>query len=115
MLIQALGELGYDRSAKTLSRESGFEVETLSVSSFRKAVTDGRWEDAELLLFGESGFGGVVGGTDREERIGILKSKHAWTGRGLTLVDGANKNEMVFWMRQQKYLELLELRDGEYG
>ena len=104
ILIQSLTDLGYHQSARTLSKESGFELEGPEVAAFRHAVLDGEWADAERLLFGHTDSTGGVSlqGTGK----GI-----DWNMRGLTLAEGADKNEMLFWLRQQKYLELLEVGD----
>jgi WD repeat-containing protein 26 len=109
VLIQGLSGLGYHTTARALSRESGYELEGPTVAAFRSAVLEGEWTEAEALLFGDPiDPGGEVGG------IGLGKGVESKTNkgiRGLTLVDGANRKEMLFWMRQQKYLELLENRD----
>ncbi|RKF56573.1 WD repeat-containing protein 26 [Golovinomyces cichoracearum] len=90
ILIQALAELGYEKSALLLSQESGFELESPTVAEFRNAVMHGEWSHAEELLFG--------GSPDQ-------------SALGLNLQDGADMSGMRFWLRQQKYLELLEKRD----
>jgi hypothetical protein len=95
ILIQALTDLGYGTAASSLSQESGFELESAPVASFRNAVLQGEWSQAEDLLFGASTDEGGV-------RI---------NGNGLVLQDGVDKNVMRFWLRQQKFLELLEKRD----
>jgi WD repeat-containing protein 26 len=97
ILIQALSGLGYTSAAGTLSLESGYELESPSVAAFRSAVLQGDWAEAEELLFGSAGpptEGGVT-----------------TTGVGLELAPGADKDVMRFWLRQQKFLELLEERD----
>jgi hypothetical protein len=121
ILIQSLTDLGYHGAAGALSQESGFEVEGPTVAAFRSAVLEGEWAEAEALLFGNHSYdsgGGVglrVGGAGYGKSRGKAPrswspSRHTHTG-GLTLAEGANENEMKFWMRQQKYLELLETRD----
>jgi len=104
ILIQSLTDLGYHQSARTLSKESGFELEGPEVAAFRHAVLNGEWADAEALLFGNTD---SVGGVPLQ---GTGKGVE-WGMRGLTLSDEADKNEMLFWLRQQKYLELLERKD----
>jgi hypothetical protein len=97
ILIQALTDLGYNGAAAGLSQESGYELESPIVAAFRNAVLQGEWAEAEELLFdGSIGEGGV-----------------SITGNssGLMLQDGVDKNVMRFWLRQQKFLELLEQRD----
>ncbi|KAI9822531.1 MAG: hypothetical protein M1827_000250 [Pycnora praestabilis] len=103
ILIQSLSDLGYNGAAAALCRESGYELESPSVAAFRNAVLQGEWAEAEALLFGtfsSTGGGGVI--------IGNGISEH---GAGLVLAEGADKHEMLFWMREQKFLELLEGRD----
>lgn len=87
LLIQSLSDLGYQSTARQLSQESGFELEVPNVAAFRTAVQSGHWSDAEALLFSHG------------------------SHEGLPLCEGAKRDDMVFLIRQQKYLELLELRD----
>jgi hypothetical protein len=117
ILIQSLTDLGYQTSARALSRESGFDLEGPTVAAFRSAVLQGEWAEAEALLFGTDSYdsGGGVGINDRGEKSIDTTGRDSWrfqgyTG-GLTLAEGANKNEMLFWLRQQKYLEYLEKKD----
>ncbi|KFY48133.1 hypothetical protein V495_01585 [Pseudogymnoascus sp. VKM F-4514 (FW-929)] len=98
LLIQALSDLGYSSSADALVQESGYDLESPTVAAFRNAVLQGEWADAELLLFGDR---------DGSEDEGTGKNN----GQGLVLAEGAQKNDMRFWLRQQKFLELLEARD----
>jgi WD repeat-containing protein 26 len=116
VLIQSLTDLGYHSSARALSKESGFELEGPTVAAFRNAVLQGEWPEAEALLFGNGSYdsGGGVGindgggkGVDRS----YLDSWNYQGYSGLKLAEGANKNEMLFWLRQQKYLELLEKKE----
>lgn len=119
ILIQSLTDLGYHGAASSLSRESGYELENPSVAAFRDAILSGEWTEAEALLFGssheptqEDGEGGVTlkNHGDKQNR---------WSGgsttrgsqQGLPLSESANKKEMLFEIRQQKYLEFLEQRD----
>lgn len=95
ILIQALTDLGYNGAAAGLSQESGYDLESPVVAAFRNAVLQGEWNEAEELLFG---------GSIEEGGVSI-------NGNGLALQDYADKNVMKFWMRQQKFLELLEQRD----
>lgn len=97
ILIQALSDLGYSTAAGTLSHESGYELESSYVASFRNAVLQGEWSHAEELLFGSS-----VASSEGGVSIG---------GSGLVLSDDADRDVMRFWLRQQKFLELLEARD----
>ncbi|ESZ98592.1 WD domain protein [Sclerotinia borealis F-4128] len=95
ILIQALTDLGYNGAAGTLSQESGYDLESPTVAAFRNAVLQGEWTEAEELLFG---------GSTEKIAVNIY-------GNGLALRDGVDKNFMRFWMRQQKFLELLEQKD----
>lgn len=96
ILIQALTDLGYQSAAVSLVDESGYDLESPAVASFRNAVLQGQWNEAERLLFGASIQEGGV-------------SLHG--GRGLALREGVDEDVMRFWLRQQKFLELLEQRE----
>jgi hypothetical protein len=106
ILIQSLNDLGYTTSANALSLESGFELEIDSVAHFRNAMLAGKWDDAEFLLFGD--LFRDSGGTTTTNGSAQTKPRKA---RGLGLVPGVDEREMLFWIRQQKYLELLEKGD----
>lgn len=95
ILIQTLSDMGYNSAAESVSRDSGYELESHTVASFRSAVINGRWDEAEKLLFGASTAGD---GSDR-------------TGNGLVLSEEADRDGMRFHIRQQKFLELLEERN----
>lgn len=97
LLIQTLEDLGYNDAAGTLSTESGCDLEDPSVAALRNAVLQGQWLEAESLLLGGSGH------TD-EGGVSIYP-------KGLELAEGCEKNVLRFWLRQQKFLELLEARD----
>ncbi|KAI0011138.1 WD40 repeat-like protein [Xylariaceae sp. FL0662B] len=92
ILIQALSDMGYHSAAQSLSNDSGFELESPIVADFKSAVLDGVWSEAEKLLFG---------GTASSDRA-------IEDGNGLILANGADRNMMRLWIRQQKFLELLE-------
>lgn len=96
ILIQSLYELGYNGAASLLGKESGYQLESPAVATFRSAVLEGRWTEAEQILV--QSFYPDDGGksTNREK---------------LLLADDADKCEMLFYLRQQKFLELLESRD----
>ena len=99
LLIQALDDLGYDEAAEALSQESGFQVESPAVAAFRHAILEGKWSEAELLLFGrrsEADEGGV--------RISNGDSHYH---SGLKLIEQADLHRMKFLIREQKYVELL--------
>jgi hypothetical protein len=102
LLIQALTDLGYHESADKLVQESGFELESPTVAAFRHSVLDGEWREAEYLLFG----------TSHQDEGGVsLINGHSNPLGGLVLAEGVDKNELLFKLRRQKYLELLEARD----
>lgn len=115
ILIQSLTDLGYHDAAGALCKESGRQLEGPTVASFRRSVLHGDWDLAEELLFGTvvHDNGGGVGLDDSYGKSWGKTRSRADSQRsgGLTLAEGANSNEMLFWMKQQKYLELLERRD----
>ncbi|KAJ5536052.1 hypothetical protein N7513_009238 [Penicillium frequentans] len=98
ILIQSLYELGYSGSASALTAESGHQLETAGVATFRSAVLGGRWSEAERILIQSFRNSGKNGQESASEET-------------LLLAEDANKNEMLFYLRQQKFLELLEARD----
>ncbi|KAF2021181.1 glycoside hydrolase family 1 protein [Aaosphaeria arxii CBS 175.79] len=118
ILIQSLTDLGYSDAAGALCKESGYQLEGPTVASFRSAVLKGDWAVAEELLFGTSTYdhGGGIG-LDGTGPYGKSWSKSASSSSkirrtgGLSLAEGANREELLFWMKQQKYLELLERRE----
>lgn len=93
ILIQALSDMGYHSAAESVSRDSGYELESPTVAAFRTAVLDGSWARAEELL------------------EGAVPSVSQRPGNGLVLAAGADRNIMRVWLRQQKFLELLERRE----
>lgn len=99
ILIQGLKDLGYTKSAQNLSQESGFELESAAVSNFRNAVLEGQWSEAEAIL--------VRSHIDGSFSIDTGNSQ----SDGLILAEGAEKGQMLFWLRKQKFLELLEQRE----
>jgi hypothetical protein len=99
ILIQSLYELGYTGSASLLSSESGYELETSGVATFRGAVLSGKWAEAEKILI--QSFQDAVSQPDRKPP----------PEETLVLTEEADRNEMLFYLRQQKFLELLEARD----
>ncbi|PHH86869.1 hypothetical protein CDD83_9643 [Cordyceps sp. RAO-2017] len=94
ILIQALSDMGYQAAAESVSRDSGFDLESPTVAAFRAAVLDGSWAEAEKLLAGAS-----------------MSEGRRGSGNGLVLAAGSDRNVMKFRLRQQKFLELLEHRD----
>ncbi|KAK7402842.1 hypothetical protein QQX98_011402 [Neonectria punicea] len=96
LLIQALSDMGYQTAAENVSQESGFELESPTVAGFRSAVLSGSWAVAEQLLSGAA-------------------HEEGGQGNGLVLAAGADRDLMRFWLRQQKFLELLEQRDTAHA
>ena len=114
ILIQSLTDLGYHGAAGALCKESGFQLEGPTVASFRSSVLNGDWIEAEELLFGTNTYDGGGVGLDASYRKSWAKSRsrpNSQHSGGLTLAEDANRDEMLFWMKQQKYLELLERRE----
>ncbi|KAK3351680.1 WD40 repeat-like protein [Neurospora tetraspora] len=95
LVIQAMTEMGYNDAADKLSQDSGYRLENPTVAAFRAAVLDGDWGKAEELLNNAH----VAGIADPGLRDGLI------------LAPGADRNMMKLWLRQQKYLELLERRE----
>jgi WD repeat-containing protein 26 len=98
ILIQGLIDMGYSAAATSLSNESGYELESTSVAAFRIAILEGQWTDAEGILLGTS------------PDI-VQNGREGHYGSGLVLAEGADKGQMLFWIRQQKFLELLDQRE----
>jgi hypothetical protein len=115
ILIQSLTDLGYHGAASALCKESGFQLEGPTVAAFRSSVLNGDWEEAEELLFGSNANdngGGVGLDASYGKPWGKSTSKSgSRQSTGLALAEGANREVMLFWLKQQKYLELLERRD----
>ena len=103
LLIQGLGDLGYESSATTLSQESGYAVESPTVAAFRRSILQGEWSEAQALLFRSDATpdGGGVSLSDG-------KSPHL---QRIRFVEGADEAYMKFKIREQKYLECLERQD----
>ena len=100
ILIQALSDMGYDEAAASVGRDSGFALESLTVTAFRRAVLGGDWAGAEQLLVGAA--------AASDEKAPAQDPSDA-----LVLAPGADRDLMRFWLRQQKFLELLEQRDTQ--
>lgn len=115
ILIQSLTDLGYHGAADALCKESGFQLEGPTVASFRSSVLIGDWDTAEEILFGtnthDSGGGVDLNESDSRSWDKPRSRPMSRLSGGLTLSEGANREEMMFWMKQQKYLELLERRE----
>ncbi|KAM5442190.1 hypothetical protein MferCBS31731_002564 [Microsporum ferrugineum] len=105
ILIQSLYELGYHQAASTLTAESRYELESPGVAAFRAAILDGNWNEAERILLSSFCPDGDAGEVDG------VTGKQLSKRDGLVLASGANENEMLFCIRQQKFLELLDRRD----
>ena len=93
--------MGYSKAAATLSDESKYELESPTVAAFRMAILEGEWAEAESLLLGSPP-------TDVGQMQHVPENQY---GEGLVLAEGADRSRMLFWIRQQKYLELLEKRE----
>ncbi|KAE8349677.1 WD40-repeat-containing domain protein [Aspergillus coremiiformis] len=104
ILIQSLYELGYNGAASLLSKESGYQLESPAVATFRGAVLAGRWVEAERIMV-QSFY------PDGTRRAANNDGDHLPTKERLVLVENAEMNEMLFYLRQQKFLELLETRN----
>ncbi|KAJ5706619.1 hypothetical protein N7488_006420 [Penicillium malachiteum] len=100
ILIQSLNELGYGASAAKLSEESGYQLESSGVATFRSAVLGGRWPEAERILI-----------LSFPPRNTVQTRPKTESEEMLVLGQNANKAEMLFHLRQQKFLELLERRE----
>ncbi|KAK4072491.1 hypothetical protein Trihar35433_4555 [Trichoderma harzianum] len=94
ILIQALTDMGYQAAADNISQQSGYSLESPTVAAFRSAVLAGSWAEAEELLRGAT-----------------VADETSEGGNGLVLTSGSDKDVMRFWLRQQKFLELLEQKD----
>ncbi|KAH8826929.1 WD40-repeat-containing domain protein [Flagelloscypha sp. PMI_526] len=79
-VVQALRDVGYMESAKTLEAESGYQLESSRVAQFRRFILDGEWDDAENAL----------------EALGVHDQDALWDAK--------------FLINRQRYLELLEAR-----
>ncbi|KAF7585800.1 hypothetical protein BBP40_010081 [Aspergillus hancockii] len=104
ILIQTLYELGYNGAASLLGKESGYQLESPAVATFRGAVLAGRWAEAERILV-QSFY------PDGTRRTPSGDGDHLPMKERLVLVENAELNEMLFYLRQQKFLELLEARN----
>lgn len=98
ILIQALADMGHRSAAESVSQDSGFELESPTVAAFRASVLGGQWDEAEKLLFGDA--------------AATSSDPSSQTGSGLPLAQGADRNLMRFWLRQQKFLEFKEQGDS---
>ena len=97
ILIQGLFDMGYSDAASSLVHESGYELESPSIAAFRSAILAGDWSEAEQILLGPPPNDEYA----REDASDV----------GIVLAEGADRGQMLFWIRQQKFLELLKSRD----
>jgi len=81
LVIQSLRDVGYTESADVLEAESGYRLESTAVSTFREAIFQGHWDQAEKVM----------------DRLGAA--------------DEEDRKAAKFLISQQKYLELLESQD----
>ena len=95
ILIQTLSDMGYTSAAESVCLESGFDLESPTVAAFRSAIVEGNWAEAEQLLSGAT----------------VSGERGYQDGNGLVLTSSADRNVMRFWIRQQKFLELLEKKE----
>lgn len=106
ILIQALSDMGYQDAAESVSQDSGYKLESPTVSAFRSAILGGSWAEAEVLLDGAV-IQGQTGGRDGDDSGG--------DGNGLVLAAGSETTSMKFCIREQKFLELLEGRATQFA
>lgn len=88
IIMQTIHDLGYRNISKLLEQESGLHYEAPVVSRFRKAVLNGDWDCAEELILQRG----------QEESRAI----------GLELQPNTDRDCLLFLIRRQEYLELLE-------
>lgn len=81
LMLQSLTDLGYSEAASALENESGISLESENVIAFRSSIMEGQWQLAESLL----------------HKIPFLSSSPQ------TVLP-----KVLFLIRQQKFLELLE-------
>lgn len=81
LIIQTLHELGYERAAKELEAESHYSTEAPQVNTFKEAILSGNWSEAETSL------------------------------ESIELQTPDDLVNMMFDIREQQYLELLENGD----
>ncbi|KAJ9625489.1 hypothetical protein H2204_010351 [Knufia peltigerae] len=101
ILVQGLLDMGYANAAECLSEESGYNLESPAAAAFRSAVMAGAWSDAEAILLGSPRSDIAEGSLVDDDQ----------DGEGLVLAEGADRDQMLFLIRQQKFLELLDNRD----
>ncbi len=99
LLIQALGDLGHSSLATSLAEESGVELEKPAVAEFREAIMQGNWTLAESYLSNRPSSPVSNGDSPKEEKD------------VLEFLESTTPLQVLFWIRQQKFLELLEAQD----
>ncbi|PHH53616.1 putative WD repeat-containing protein [Ceratocystis fimbriata CBS 114723] len=92
ILIQALGDMGHEKIANDLAAESGYCLETPTVSDLRAYILQGSWPEAENLIV----------------RASTHESPANRESNNLILKHDADKDSLIFQIRQQKFFELLE-------
>lgn len=50
LALQCLQDAGYDQAVAALSKESGYTLESPTITTFRNGVLDGKWETVMRLL-----------------------------------------------------------------
>jgi hypothetical protein len=105
ILIQGLHDMGYEAAAQALVKESGYDLEAPFAASLREAVIDGDWAEAEAIIMGADG--GFQENGPHDGSSGDI----TYTRKALLLDDNASKEDMLFDIKEQKYLELLERKD----
>lgn len=100
IIMQSLYEMGYGGAASMLSAESGYQLETAGVATFRSAVLGGRWSEAERILIQSFRNGGAHNA-----------QKSSPDEKTLLLAEDADRSKMLFYLREHKFLELLEAGD----
>ncbi|ANB13981.1 glucose-induced degradation complex subunit GID7 [Sugiyamaella lignohabitans] len=85
LLIQSLHDLGYHDIGKSLENASGYTIESPQVVDLRNAVLSGEWDNAEQILLAGS----------------------------IEVPNPSDINSMIFLIRKQRYLEILEKDDRE--
>jgi hypothetical protein len=102
LMIQALSTT-YPEVAENLKRESGYEVDAPIVGYFRKTILEGIWDQAEALVLNAVVEDRSVAG----EQQSPAQQRH----EQLVLVPTADPRQMLFRIREQKYLEVVERDD----
>ena len=131
VVIQALDDMGYGESARTLERESGLRAQSPAMERFRSAVVAGDWaalddilptilpaargeeRDAAVAMAHDSSMSTTVAAAAEPPAARAAASSSASaSSAGVLLEPSANKTDNMtqirFLVREQQYLELLE-------